>query len=334
MSLILEIKNLEQIFDLNKGILDKITFENGKFKLKEKVVHAVNDISFEIEKGEVFSLVGESGCGKSTTARTITRLLKPFKGRVIFDGVDITNLNKQEMLKHRSKIQMIFQDPYASLNPRQKVIDILIEPMLFHKKAKNRKEAEQKALLILERVGIRLEQAYRYPHQFSGGQRQRIGIARALAVEPEFIVADEPVSALDVSIQAQILNLLMSLKEEFNFSYLFIAHDLSVVKHISDKVGVMYLGKIVEKGSKDHIFNTPKHPYTLALFDSLPRLSGDNMINSKGIEGEIQSAIDLPKGCFFYARCSKKMEICKTNIPVDIEVEKGHIVSCHLFNKE
>lgn len=331
MSVILEVKNLEQRFDLNKGILDKIKFKNGKFRLEEKIVHAVNDVSFTIEKGQVYSLVGESGCGKSTTARTIIKLLEPYKGEIIFQGKKINGLSKAEMLEHRSKMQMIFQDPYASLNPRQKVIDILMEPMLFHKKAKNKEEAKTKCLSILEKVGIRPEQAERYPHQFSGGQRQRIGIARALAVEPEFIVADEPVSALDVSIQAQILNLMMDLKDEYQFSYLFIAHDLSVVKHISDFIGVMYLGRIVEKGTTEDIFYRPKHPYTLALFEALPRLQGKNLINSRGIEGEIQSPINLPKGCFFYERCTCSMAICKEERPLDIEVDPGHIVACHLF---
>ena len=331
MSHILEVKNLVQQFDLNKGILDKIKFKGGKVHIEERVVHAVNDVSFKVKKGEVFSLVGESGCGKSTTARTIIKLLEPHSGDVIFDGLNLSSLEKSEMVKQRSRIQMIFQDPYASLNPRQKVIDILMEPMLFHNKASSKEEAKKKCLDILKKVGIRPEQSERYPHQFSGGQRQRIGIARALAVEPEFIVADEPVSALDVSIQAQILNLLMDLKEEYEFSYLFIAHDLSVVKHISDKIGVMYLGKIVETGTTEDIFNRPKHPYTLALFDALPRLEGENLVHSKGLEGEIQSPINLPEGCFFYERCQSRKEICKIKRPVDIEVDSGHIVSCHLF---
>lgn len=331
MSHILEVKNLVQQFDLNKGILDKIKFKGGKVHIEERVVHAVNDVSFKVKKGEVFSLVGESGCGKSTTARTIIKLLEPHSGDVIFDGLNLSSLEKSEMVKQRSRIQMIFQDPYASLNPRQKVIDILMEPMLFHKKASSKEEAKKKCLDILKKVGIRPEQSERYPHQFSGGQRQRIGIARALAVEPEFIVADEPVSALDVSIQAQILNLLMDLKEEYQFSYLFIAHDLSVVKHISDKIGVMYLGKIVETGTTEDIFNRPKHPYTLALFDALPRLEGENLVHSKGLEGEIQSPINLPEGCFFYERCQSRKDICKIKRPVDVEVDSGHIVSCHLF---
>jgi oligopeptide/dipeptide ABC transporter ATP-binding protein len=226
---------------------------------------------------------------------------------------------------------MIFQDPYASLNPRQKIIDIITEPILFHNICLNRKESEEKALGILEKVGLRPEQANRYPHQFSGGQRQRIGIARALSVEPKFIIADEPVSALDVSIQAQILNLLMDLQEEFNFSYLFIAHDLSVVKHISDKIGVMYLGKIVEKGTKKDIFDNPKHPYTNILLSAVPKVTGNNLLESKPIEGEIPSPINLPRGCYFHDRCPYVKPICKETMPVEKEIESGHFVLCHLY---
>ena len=331
MQKILEVKNLEQKFNLNKGIIDKLKFKNGRLIKEERIVNAVNDISFDINEGEVFSLVGESGCGKSTTARTVIKLIEPHGGTVKYKGDDITSLSPVEMLKYRKKIQMIFQDPYASLNPRQQVIDILTEPMLFHKVAAATKEARDKALELLQKVGIRPEQAARYPHQFSGGQRQRIGIARALAVDPEFIIADEPVSALDVSIQAQILNLLIELKEEFNLSYLFIAHDLSVVKHISNNLGVMYLGKIVEKGSKQQIFNDPLHPYTKTLFAAVPKLKGTNLKDSKGIEGEIPSPINLPSGCYFHERCSYAKPICKVQIPIEKEVEKDHFVLCHLY---
>ena len=251
---LIEVKNVCQEFHLTKGILQSLRFEKGKLVKEDKVVHAVNDVSFEIKKGEVFSLVGESGCGKSTTARTVIRLLEPTSGQVLYKGKDISHLGPNELLPYRKSMQMIFQDPYASLNPRQRVADIIMEPLLFHGIAKTKEEARERCMSILARVGLRPEQAGRYPHQFSGGQRQRIGIARALAVNPEFIIADEPVSALDVSIQAQILNLLMDLKDEFNFSYLFIAHDLSVVRHISDRLGVMYLGSIVEMGDKHTLF--------------------------------------------------------------------------------
>lgn len=267
---LIEVKNVCQEFHLTKGLLQSLRFEKGKLVKEDKVVHAVNDVSFEIKKGEVFSLVGESGCGKSTTARTVIRLLEPTSGQVLYKGKDISHLGPNELLPYRKSMQMIFQDPYASLNPRQRVADIIMEPLLFHGIAKTKEEARERCMSILARVGLRPEQAGRYPHQFSGGQRQRIGIARALAVNPEFIIADEPVSALDVSIQAQILNLLMDLKDEFNFSYLFIAHDLSVVRHISDRLGVMYLGSIVEMGDKHTLFTNPVHPYTKVLFAAVP----------------------------------------------------------------
>lgn len=331
MSRLLEVTDLEQRFDLNTDFLSKIVFERGRLVKRERIVKAVNKVSFSMDKGEVFSIVGESGCGKSTVARTVIKLIEPKGGSIVYDGRDITDLSREGMLPLRKKMQMIFQDPYASLNPRQRVVDILTEPMMFHSAASSMEEAREKAMGLLSRVGIRPEQASRYPHQFSGGQRQRIGIARALAVEPEFIVADEPVSALDVSIQAQILNLMMDLKEELSLSYMFIAHDLSVVKHISDNLAVMYLGKIAEKGSKEHIFGNPLHPYTLALFSAIPRISGTSMRQGKNLEGEIPGAIDLPSGCFFHGRCPKAMDICSKTAPGEIEVEPGHLVSCHLY---
>ena len=267
---LIEVKNVCQEFHLTKGLLQSLRFEKGKLVKEDKVVHAVNDVSFEIKKGEVFSLVGESGCGKSTTARTVIRLLEPTSGQVLYKGKDISHLGPNELLPYRKSMQMIFQDPYASLNPRQRVADIIMEPLLFHGIAKTKEEARERCMSILARVGLRPEQAGRYPHQFSGGQRQRIGIARALAVNPEFIIADEPVSALDVSIQAQILNLLMDLKDEFNFSYLFIAHDLSVVRFISDRIAVIYKGRIVELAEAEELFHHPLHPYTKALLSAVP----------------------------------------------------------------
>ena len=298
--------------------------------MEKKVINAVNNVSFDIEEGEVFSLVGESGCGKSTTARTIIKLLEPKDGQVFYKGNDITNLKSKDMLPYRKEMQMIFQDPYASLNPRQKVKDILSEPMVFHKIASSKKEAIEKSLHILEKVGLSPEQANRYPHQFSGGQRQRIGIARALTMNPKFIIADEPVSALDVSIQAQILNILMDLKDEFGLSYLFIAHDLSVVNHISEKLGVMYLGSIVEKARNEQIFSNPLHPYTKVLFSAVPRIDG-NKTAIEELIGEVPSPLNLPKGCVFSDRCKYSMDICKKCRPESLEVEKGHFVSCHLY---
>ncbi len=332
MSKIIEIKNLVQNFKLTKGMLDELKFKNGGFVREKIIVNAVNDISFDIEKGSVCSLVGESGCGKSTTARTVIKLIEPKSGSIIFEGRDITNYNRVEMLPIRKEIQMIFQDPYASLNPRSRVVDIIAEPMLFHKIETNPKEAVEKATALLRRVGIRPEQVNRYPHQFSGGQRQRIGIARALSVNPKFIIADEPVSALDVSIQAQILNLMMDLQEEFGFSYLFIAHNLSVVKHISDKVGIMYLGKIVEMGDKKTVFSNPKHPYTEALLNSIPKISGDNLDKMKPIKGEIPNPINLPSGCFFHERCPYVMPICKEEFPKETLIEGNHTAYCHLLS--
>ena len=283
-------------------------------------------------KGEVFSIVGESGCGKSTTARTIIRLLKPTSGEVHFDGTDISKLNAVQLRPFRRRMQMVFQNPYASLNPRHTIKTILTEPMLFHGVAKNKKEAEEQALALMEKVGLRKEQIERFPHQFSGGQRQRISIARTLAVNPEFIIADEPVSALDVSIQAQILNLMMDLREELNLSYLFIAHDLAVVKHISDRVGVMYLGRIVEVGSKKDVFENPLHPYTFALLASVPVLGGRNLKSSE-LAGDVPTTpTELPKGCLFAARCPKAQAICQNIIPEFKKYATGHYCACHLIS--
>ena len=328
---LIEVKNVCQEFHLTKGLLQSLRFEKGKLVKEDKVVHAVNDVSFEIKKGEVFSLVGESGCGKSTTARTVIRLLEPTSGQVLYKGKDISHLGPNELLPYRKSMQMIFQDPYASLNPRQRVADIIMEPLLFHGIAKTKEEARERCMSILARVGLRPEQAGRYPHQFSGGQRQRIGIARALAVNPEFIIADEPVSALDVSIQAQILNLLMDLKDEFNFSYLFIAHDLSVVRHISDRLGVMYLGSIVEMGDKHTLFTNPVHPDTKVLFAAVPTVGEKPLVQGIDAKGEIPSPVNLPKGCYFSDRCPYATDRCRQEKPVLREVEPGHMAACHLL---
>lgn len=330
MSQILQVEDLIQEFDLTQDLLDRIKFKHGHFSVEQQVVHAVNHVSFDIQEGEVFSLVGESGCGKSTTARTVIRLQEPKSGRIVFDGKDITHMKLKDLRPIRRQMQMIFQDPYASLNPRQKVLDILTEPILFHKLAASRAEAEEKAVYLLERVGLNPEQANRYPHQFSGGQRQRIGIARALAVEPKFIIADEPVSALDVSIQAQILNILMDLKDEFGLSYLFIAHDLSVVKHISDRLGVMYLGTIVERAPKRKLFQMPLHPYTKALFSAAPTIDETSISQSQELKGEIPSPIHLPSGCLFHDRCPMARPECAQIMPQLREVEPEHFVACHL----
>lgn len=331
MTALLSVRNLEQRFNLDKSFLSQIKFEHGHFVRRQRIVRAVRGISFDIPEGRVCSLVGESGCGKSTAARSIIRLLEPKGGTVLYRGNDITHISEKEMLPYRKKMQMIFQDPYASLNPRQSVLEILTEPMLFHKVAKNRQDATEQALELLKRVGIRPEQASRYPHQFSGGQRQRIGIARALAVKPEFIIADEPVSALDVSIQAQVLNLLMDLKDELNLSYLFIAHNLSVVKHISDYVAVMYCGRIVESGAKETLFSNPVHPYTKALFEAIPTLSAREKGTEHILKGEAAGGMTTAPGCEFYSRCRFRKPECNTTPPTLREIEPGHNAACHLL---
>ena len=331
MEPLIEVKDLSQEFHLTKGLLQSLRLEKGKIVKQDKVVHAVNQVSFRIEKGEVFSLVGESGCGKSTTARTIIRLLEPSGGQVLYKGADISHLSAHELLPYRKNMQMIFQGPYASLNPRQRVEEIIMEPMLFHGIANDKKDAREQCMDILNRVGLRPEQAGRYPHQFSGGQRQRIGIARALAVRPEFIIADEPVSALDVSIQAQILNLLMDLKDEFHFSCLFIAHDLSVVRHISDRLGVMYLGAIVEVGDKHTLFGNPLHPYTKVLFSAVPTVGEKPLVEHIDAMGEIPSPVNLPEGCFFCDRCPYAVDRCRRERPALREIEPGHQAACHIL---
>ena len=317
---LLEVSDLVQSFAQPRGILDRLA---GK---PQKVVHAVNGVSFAVRRGEVYSLVGESGCGKSTTARTIVRLLEPKSGSIVFDGEDISTFSASEMMPVRKKIQMIFQDPYASLNPRQRIKDIIMEPMIFHGIASGRDEAHEKMFRLLDIVGFRPEQADRYPHQFSGGQRQRIGIARALSTNPAFIVADEPVSALDVSIQAQVLNLMMDLRDEFNLSYLFIAHDLSVVRHVTERVGIMYLGFIVEQGDCDAIFGNPMHPYTKALLAAAPTL--DRLVAAEPLKGDVPSPITLPLGCPFANRCPQRRELCTTTRP-QLREHSGRIVACH-----
>ncbi len=332
MDSLIRVENLIQEFPVKQGILDSYKIKGNKLVREKKAVHAVNGITFEIYPGEAFSLVGESGCGKSTTAKTIIRLLNPVSGHIYYGDQDISQLKARAMLPYRKKMQMIFQDPYASLDPQKTIKNIIMEPMLFHKTAETRDEAEEKCMELLQKVGIRPEQASRYPHQFSGGQRQRIGIARALAVEPEFIIADEPVSALDVSIQAQILNLMMDLKDEYGFSYLFIAHDLSVVRHISDRLGVMYLGCIVELGSKKDVFENVAHPYTRLLLSAVPTVGEDPIVPPVKLEGEIPNPINLPGGCVFHDRCPDCKDICRTVRPQLKEIAPGHKAACHLFD--
>jgi len=282
----------------------------------------------------VFGIVGESGCGKSTLGRGVCKLENLTSGHVYLDGEDITEYNDRRMRSVRKKVQMVFQDPYMSLNPRMSVFDIIAEPLLVHHLYQDKADLEKKVLDLLHRVGLDDYHANRYPHEFSGGQRQRIGIARALAVEPSLIIADEPVSALDVSIQAQVLNLLNELKHDLDLTYIFVAHDLSVVEYISDRVGVMYLGNFVEVGEKEKIYSNPMHPYTQALLSTVPVPDPTAKRERILLEGSIPSAHKPPTGCKFHTRCPKCMECCKTQAPERYEVDDGHYVYCHLYDKE
>lgn len=301
---------------------------------KKEFVKAVDGVTFEVKKGEVFGIVGESGCGKSTLGRGVCKLENLTSGHVYLDGEDITEYNDRRMRSIRKKVQMVFQDPYASLNPRMSVFDIIAEPLLVHHLYQDKADLEKKVLDLLHRVGLDDYHANRYPHEFSGGQRQRIGIARALAVEPSLIIADEPVSALDVSIQAQVLNLLNELKHDLDLTYIFVAHDLSVVEYISDRVGVMYLGNFVEVGEKEKIYSNPMHPYTQALLSAVPVPDSTAKRERILLEGSIPSAHKPPTGCKFHTRCPKCMECCKTQAPERYEVDDGHYVYCHLYDKE
>ena len=301
---------------------------------KKEFVKAVDGVTFEVKKGEVFGIVGESGCGKSTLGRGVCKLENLTSGHVYLDGEDITEYNDLRMRSVRKKVQMVFQDPYASLNPRMAGFDIIAEPLLVHHLYQDKADLEKKVLDLLHRVGLDDYHANRYPHEFSGGQRQRIGIARALAVEPSLIIADEPVSALDVSIQAQVLNLLNELKHDLDLTYIFVAHDLSVVEYISDRVGVMYLGNFVEVGEKEKIYSNPMHPYTQALLSAVPVPDPTAKRERILLEGSIPSAHKPPTGCKFHTRCPKCMECCKTQAPERYEVDDGHYVYCHLYDKE
>ena len=301
---------------------------------KKEFVKAVDGVTFEVKKGEVFGIVGESGCGKSTLGRGVCKLENLTSGHVYLDGEDITEYNDRRMRSIRKKVQMVFQDPYASLNPRMSVFDIIAEPLLVHHLYQDKADLEKKVLDLLHRVGLDDYHANRYPHEFSGGQRQRIGIARALAVEPSLIIADEPVSALDVSIQAQVLNLLNELKHDLDLTYIFVAHDLSVVEYISDRVGVMSLGNFVEVGEKEKIYSNPMHPYTQALLSAVPVPDPTAKRERILLEGSIPSAHKPPTGCKFHTRCPKCMECCKTQAPERYEVDDGHYVYCHLYDKE
>ncbi|MCM3764267.1 ABC transporter ATP-binding protein [Neobacillus niacini] len=316
---LLQVKNLKKHFHLGKN----------------EILKAVDGVSFQINKGETFGIVGESGCGKSTAGRTIIGLYDRTDGEVIFKGKDVHFLNRKERFAFHQQMQMIFQDPYASLNPRSTVAEIISEPMEVHGLYKNKQERMRRVYQLLEDVGLNKDHANRYPHEFSGGQRQRIGIARALALDPEFIIADEPISALDVSVQAQVVNLLMRLQQEKGLTYLFIAHDLSMVKQISDRIGVMYLGHMVELTSSGELYQNPLHPYTQALLSAIPIPDPDVEDRRERIilKGELPSPINPPSGCVFRTRCPMAMEVCGTDKPAWQELTGNHFVACHLYDK-
>lgn len=303
---------------------------------KNEVLKALDGISFDIYKGETFGLVGESGCGKSTAGRTMIGLYDRTEGEVIFNGKNVHTLSEKEKFQFHKQMQMIFQDPYASLNPRSTVKEIIAEPMEVHGLVPNKKERLERIYQLLEDVGLNRDHANRYPHEFSGGQRQRIGIARALALDPDFIIADEPISALDVSVQAQVVNLLKRLQAEKGLTYLFIAHDLSMVKQISNRIGVMYLGHIVELTVSSQLYNKPLHPYTQALLSAIPIPDPDIEDQRERIilEGELPSPMNPPSGCVFRTRCKHAMEICAEKKPVWQEIDKDHFVACHLYNED
>ncbi|QED46317.1 ABC transporter ATP-binding protein [Cytobacillus dafuensis] len=316
---LLEVKHLKKHFTLGKG----------------QILKAVDDVSFYIKKGETFGIVGESGCGKSTAGRTIIGLYDRTEGEVIYDGKNVHEMTEKEKFGFHRKMQMIFQDPYASLNPRSTVREIISEPMEVHGLYPNKKERMEKVYQLLEDVGLNRDHANRYPHEFSGGQRQRIGIARALSLDPDFIIADEPISALDVSVQAQVVNLLKGLQKKNGLTYLFIAHDLSMVKHISDRIGVMYLGNLVELTASSNLYSNPLHPYTQALLSAIPIPDPDVEDKRERIilQGELPSPINPPSGCVFRTRCSYAMDACSTLKPSFQEIEENHFVACHLYNK-
>ena len=319
-NILLDVRNLKKYFYKDEGLISK----------KVQEIKAVDNVSFYIRKGETLGLVGESGCGKTTVGRTVMRLYEPTAGEIYYDGIDVAKLSPKSFMPYRKKIQMIFQDPYASLNPRMTVADIIGEPLDIHRLASG-KERQERIFELLKRVGLRKNHANRYPHEFSGGQRQRIGIARALSVMPELIICDEPISALDVSVQAQIVNMMEDLQREIGLTYLFIAHDLSMVRHISNRVGIMYLGSLMEVTTADELYNNPQHPYTIALLSSIPipnpRAEKKNII----LEGDVPSPLNPPSGCRFRTRCRYAKKVCSEVTPELRNLGSEHYAACHLL---
>jgi len=323
---IIKVEHLTKYFPVQKSLLEQL------FTRELSYVKAVDDVTFSIKSGEFFTLAGESGCGKTTTGRVIVKLLEPTSGKIYFNGADITKLKGEKLRLLRRKMQIIFQDPYASLNPRMKIIDAVGHPLEIHGLAKG-EEKEKKVLEVLEKVGLTPPEQFinLYPHQLSGGQRQRVALARSIILKPEFMIADEPVSMIDVSLRSTIIDLMLSFRKELGLTYLFITHDLAVAKYISNKIAIMYLGKIVEMGYKEPLFQNPMHPYTQALLSAIPVPNPERERKRIGLAGEVPSAIDIPTGCRFHPRCPYRTDKCSKEEPQLIEVEKGHFVACHLI---
>lgn len=326
LSEIIKVEHLKKYFPVQKSLLEQL------FTRELSYVKAVDDVTFSIKSGEFFTLAGESGCGKTTTGRVIVKLLEPTSGKIYFNGADITKLKGEKLRLLRRKMQIIFQDPYASLNPRMKIIDAVGHPLEIHGLAKG-EEKKKKVLEVLEKVGLTPPEQFinLYPHQLSGGQRQRVALARSIILKPEFMVADEPVSMIDVSLRSTIIDLMLSFRKELGLTYLFITHDLAVAKYISDKIAIMYLGKIVEMGHKEPLFRNPMHPYTQALLSAIPVPNPERERKRIELTGEVPSAIDIPTGCRFHPRCPYRTDKCSKEEPQLTEVEKGHFVACHLI---
>lgn len=325
---LVRIEDLYKKFSISGDFLDQLKFKGGKVVREQEFVHAINGVNLDVYRGEALCVVGESGCGKSTVARTVMGLLSPSKGSIHYQGERVDNMSDRQLMPYRRKMQMIFQNPYASLNPRMTIEQTLMEPVRLHNPDWSAQQLSDKVSEVMFSVGIDPSWGERFPHEFSGGQRQRISIARALAVDPEFIVADEPISALDVSIQAQVLNLMMEAQEKRNLTYLFITHDLSVVEHFGTRVAVMYLGTLCELAPTRNLFAEPKHPYTKALLSAIPRLSDDRPQHIK-LQGEVPTPVNLPSGCVFHGRCPYANERCKQQVPALMSLEDGSKVACH-----